>query len=92
MVCVCMCVCGWCMCVYVGVCGCVWVCVCVRVCVCICVYVCICVCVFVCICCVRVREYVRYVCVWTVTGIPANALTININSTNENTLIKANFS
>ena len=28
----------------------------------------------------------------TVTGIPANAFTININSTNENTLIKANFS
>ena len=28
----------------------------------------------------------------TVTGITANAFTININSTNENTLIKANFS
>ena len=28
----------------------------------------------------------------TVTGIPAHAFTININSTNENTLIKANFS
>ena len=27
----------------------------------------------------------------TVTGIPANAFPININSTNENTLIKANF-
>ena len=27
----------------------------------------------------------------TVTGIPANAFTININSTNEDTLIKANF-
>ena len=28
----------------------------------------------------------------TVTRIPANAFTININSTNANTLIKANFS
>jgi len=56
---VCVCVCGWCVCVRergcvcVRVCTCVCVCVCVCACVCVfafvCVFVCICVCIFLCV-------------------------------------------